>query len=570
MWGLLLAVAIVSGEAPTDPTDTLVVCPPSLEPAMRPWMNYRERQGRVVKVIAPAATAAELSGDLREFVKMHPNLKWVVLVGDAGPGPEETPAHILKAEVNIHFGSEPEIASDNPTADLDRDGVPDVAIGRLPADTPAELSRMIEKIQRYEQHPPGAWKRQLNFVAGVGGFGFVDRLIEMVTKRFLTDGIPPDYCTTMTYGSWKSVYCPSPPAFHTATVERLNEGCLFWVYIGHGHRYTLDRVKVPGKQHHILDIRDMAKLNSRSGPAIAIMLACYTGAFDSPRDCLAEEMVRAPGGPVAALAGSRVTMPYAMAVLGNGLLEQHFVARRETLGEIFLHAKRGLVEEPARSEASGPLARNRQLLDMLAHSVSPKPSLVAAERREHLALFNLIGDPLLAIRHPNRLELRLRAVDAADSAAGEITDVASEVTSALAPVVRTSAVVNRPEPLRVASGDKLRVQGVSPLVGRLRLELVSQRDQQHVKTPTRGPYVESRLAMREFDRTYVLANDREWAAHEQRHGGGEFVVELEVPELCQGPCFVRAFLDTDRQHAMGALPIYVRRAAPKSLPTKAE
>ena len=557
MWGLLLAVAIVSGEAPVDPTDTLVVCPPALEPAMRPWMNYRERQGRVVKVITPSPTAAELSEQVRKFVKLHPNLRWVTLVGDAGPGPHQTPTHILKAEVNIHFGSEPEIASDNPTADIDGDGVPDVAIGRLPADTPAELTRMIEKIQRYEQHPPGIWKRQVNFVAGVGGFGFVDTLIEMVTKQFLTDGIPPDYCTSMTYGSWKSVYCPSPPAFHTATVERLNEGCLFWVYIGHGNRYTLDRVNVPGGQHHILDVRDMPKLKARTGPAIAVMLACYTGAFDSPKDCLAEEMVRAPGGPVAALAGSRVTMPYAMAVLGNGLLEQHFVSQRETLGEVFLHAKRGLVAEPSEAEELGPLAKNRQLLDMLAHAVSPKPSLVEAERREHLALFNLIGDPLLAIRHPKRLELTVTSTDD-EAATAQITDVASDV--AAPKVIRTSAVSEEAPaaPLRVIGGEKLQIRGASPLVGRLRVELVSQRDQQRVKTPTRGPYVESRLAMREFDRTYVLANDREWSVLEQTHRGGEFVLEMEVPEQCQGPCFVRAFLDTQQQHAMGALAVYVR------------
>ena len=126
------------------------------------------------------------------------------------------------------------------------------------------------------------------------------------------------------------------------------------MYIGHGHRYTLDRVNVPGGQHHILDIRDMEKLRVRSGPAIAVMLACYTGAFDSERDCLAEEMVRAPGGPVAALAGSRVTMPYAMAVLGNGLLEQHFVEQRGTLGEIVLHAKRGLVTPVGESGAPAP------------------------------------------------------------------------------------------------------------------------------------------------------------------------------------------------------------------------
>ena len=140
MWGILAALSLLGGEL--EQADTLVVCPPTLVHAMRPWMTYRESQGRVVKLIAPPATATQLQADVREFAKSHPALRWIVLVGDAGAGPARTPAHIIKAKVNVHFGSEPEIATDNPTADLNGDGAPDVAIGRLTADTPQELSLM--------------------------------------------------------------------------------------------------------------------------------------------------------------------------------------------------------------------------------------------------------------------------------------------------------------------------------------------------------------------------------------------------------------------------------------------
>ena len=140
----------------------------------------------------------------------------------------------------------------------------------------------------------------MNFVAGIGGFGpLLDPIVELATKKFLTDGIPAEYRTSMTYGSWRSPFCPSPYQFHDETVERFNEGCLFWVYIGHGYPYQLDRVRVPGRSHHILSISDMPKLDNHHGMPIAIFLACYTGAYDQPYDCLAEEMLRAPGGPVA-------------------------------------------------------------------------------------------------------------------------------------------------------------------------------------------------------------------------------------------------------------------------------
>ncbi len=67
-----------------------------------------------------------------------------------------------------------------------------------------------------------------------------------------------------------------------------------------------------------LNVNDCGKLRVSSGAApIAIMLACYTAAFDQPQDCLAEQMLKAEGGPVAVYGGSRVTMPYAMSVMGD-------------------------------------------------------------------------------------------------------------------------------------------------------------------------------------------------------------------------------------------------------------
>ena len=140
---------------------------------------------------------------------------------------------------------------------------------------------------------------------------------------------------------------------------------MFWVYIGHGYPYQLDRVRVPGRTYHILNTQDMSKLDNQHGTPIAIFLACYTGAYDQPYDCLAEEMLRAPGGPVAVLAGSRVTMPYAMAVLGSGLMDEYFRQRPATLGEIVLNAKRQMVKD-------APEGTDRKLLDLLGQSDQPQ------------------------------------------------------------------------------------------------------------------------------------------------------------------------------------------------------
>ena len=236
------------------------------------------------------------------------------------------PTFYAKAKVNVAWGSEPYLATDNWYADLDDDQTPDVAIGRLAATTPAELAVIVEKILAYEQcNDFGPWRRQVNLVAGVGNFGPVsDYVLESAARYFVSHEIPDDYATSITYASWRSPYCPDPRQFPGTILERLNEGSLFWVYIGHGHHMGLDQVQTPGGIYPLLKSADPRMIRCRHAALIAVFLACYIGAFDASDDCLADQLVRTPGGPVAVLAGSRVTMPYAMTVMSSELMHACF------------------------------------------------------------------------------------------------------------------------------------------------------------------------------------------------------------------------------------------------------
>ena len=179
-----------------------------------------------------------------------------------------------------------------------------------------------------------------------------------------------------------------------------------------------------------------ASCKAQAGAPIAVMLACYTAAFDQPRDCLGEELLRTPGGPVAVYGGSRVTMPYAMAVMGTTMMDEYFKNRPATLGEAILAAKRRMMQP---LDESDPLKdANRLLLDGVASIMSPSRELLDEERREHLHLFNLLGDPMLRLAHP--AEIKLEA------------------------------------PREAVPGEKLQIAGTSPLVGRGVLELVCRRD----------------------------------------------------------------------------------------------
>lgn len=531
----MLVTVLLAAASPADVVDTAVVCPASFRAALRPWVEHREAQGHRLAFVSNQQTGAQIRHDIRELAQPG-GLRFVVLVGDASPAAandahlcERTvPTHLAAAKVNVRWGSEPEIATDNWFADLDDDNVPDVALGRLTADSPEELSVMVRKILNYERSADyGSWRRRVNFIAGVGGFGkLADTVLEMATKKFLTEGIPTEYCTTMTYGSWHSPYCPDPRLFHDAAIVRFNEGCLFWVYIGHGQKRHLDYVSVPGAYYPILHADDADRLSSIRGNPIAIFLACYTGAFDQPQDCLAEELLRRENGPVAVYCGSRVTMPYAMAVMSNELLDEYFHQQRETLGEVLLNAKRRMVADAPPAEQTG--VNQRALLDAIASAISPSAALLAEERAEHLALFNLLGDPLLRLHRSQPVALTV--------------------------------------PESATAGELLEISGVAPSAGRCTVELVCGRDRLRFTAPDRPYFDDDDQSLRQYSDVYRDANDQCWTSATLAVEPGEFHAQLAVPAETLGPCHIRVFIEGPEQSALGSADVYVRRLKKESRP----
>jgi hypothetical protein len=310
------------------------------------------------------------------------------------------------------------------------------------------------------------------------------------------------------------------------TVERHNEGCLFWVYIGHGHATGLDRVSIPGERFHIFDVDDCRELKAQGAPPIAVMLACYTAAFDQPQDCLGEELLRAAGGPVAVYGGSRVTMPYAMAVMGTGLMDEYFQRQPATLGETILAAKRRMMLPV---DEQDPLKNaNRLLLDGIASIVSPSRELLEEERREHLHLFNLLGDPMLRLSHPQQIALE--------------------------------------GPKEATPGQKLQIAGTTELIGRGVLELVCRRDQFKSAPASRERFDPTDKGLAALHDVYVAANDRCWARWGLDLPGGQFATEIAIPAEARGPCHVRLLAADGKTHALGSTSIYIRpqptRAAP--------
>jgi hypothetical protein len=396
---LLLVASLAHARA--EAADVLVVCPPAFRAALAPWERYRESQGYKLLVIEPAPSSKELSEAIRRAAEQN-SLRFIVLVGDVRHARDDAsfvPTCYAKAQVNIRWGSEPTIATDEPYCECGEDHVPSVAIGRIPVHTPDELSIVVRKIIAYEQNADeGTWHRRINLVAGVGGFGpMTDALIEGAGRSVIQQIVPASYEVAPLFAGSTKPGAPSPDQFTDRVCSQLNEGSLAWIYLGHGLPNQLDSIRTSQGERPILSVSDVPQLHGGTNSPFAVLVACYTGAIDAPRGCLAESLLLHDGGPVAVVAATRVTMPYGNAVFGCELLRACFADRPATLGELWNLAQRHTL-------ADSPDDSLRKSLDALASGLSPVPVDLAAERREHVLMYQLYGDPLLRLQYPGEMQ----------------------------------------------------------------------------------------------------------------------------------------------------------------------
>jgi hypothetical protein len=522
-------VALLFVLLPTDfeqrsDAETVVVCPDPFREALKPWIGYRQEQGHTLHLIESRGTAAEIHANILKRAEQGP-IDAVVLIGDAPVSPQPpdrppvgtVPTHYLSARIITPFGGDDVIASDNPYGDLNGDQIADVPVGRLPVDSPGELQDLIERIVSYESSGDfSLWRSRINLIAGLGGFGgLIDTMIENTTKLFLIAGIPADYRVSMTRASWKSPYCPDPRRFRETVMARMNEGCLFWIYLGHGQPQALDQLHVPGAHFPILTADDANRIECRAGAPIALLFSCYSAAFDGPKDCLAEELIRSKGGPVAVLGGSRTTMPYAMATLAEAMMDECFQQRTKTLGRIFMRAKVRMIDDQAQNGQRG-------LIDFLGRLFGESAEDLYDQRHEHLQIFNLLGDPLLEIKYPREIPIAVERI--------------------------------------VREGSEVPIQLEIPLAGQAKIELIVRRGQLRNEPPERLRYDPRDKALREFQNAYLEANNQQLDVAMPGVAKGPLEIRLQLPPGVTGLCHVRVYIEGQKDFALGSADIFVEHS----------
>jgi len=182
-----------------------------------------------------------------------------------------------------------ETAADNRFVTVYGDDImPDIHIGRLPANTPAEADAMISKIIAYEtQCACGDWNHNVLFAADdlEGGGGNFHQISDRIADGYddppadTIKYLPEPYASTKIYMG-QTCDLDNPPQSVECRNEIVNTlnttGALLANYVGHGIKYAW------AGSERMLDYQSLAMLDN--GPCLPIMLAmaCQTGCFHQP------------------------------------------------------------------------------------------------------------------------------------------------------------------------------------------------------------------------------------------------------------------------------------------------
>jgi hypothetical protein len=327
--------------------DYVVITPPGLEETAAGLTGLRRGKGLDTMVVelediydefnhgisSPEAIKAFLSYAYYNWNKNGP--EYVVLAGEGtydyknhmGYGDNLVPPMLVSTPDGL-------FAADNWFADVSgNDGVPEMAVGRLPVMTAAELQDYIDKISAYE-YSGGQWTNRVIMIADnpdqAGDFP--------VDSNYLAS-LFPGYTV-------ETIYLPNFPTAGEARqkiLEGFNNGAVLINYIGHA---GLDRLA----NENLLGTGDVPSLQNSDRLPLMTAMTCIVGRFGIPGyDTLSEALLLKTGGGAAAVwAPTGASINHLARILAEKFFIAAFQAGEKTLGKAVQKALAGysLTGEP--------------------------------------------------------------------------------------------------------------------------------------------------------------------------------------------------------------------------------
>lgn len=324
--------------------------------------------------------------------------EYVVLVGDGHYDFNKTitsPVQVLPNLIPPYLSdldpSWGEVPADNRYVSVDSasDNLPNMAIGRIPAVTAADVTKVVNKIIAYENpitNPGGNWQSRAIYVAddcrnSAGNF-------HVYNNTLITDWLDPSYDSRTAYYD-PSNTCPYPDyqtsdAMRTAIRAEQNQGAFFMQWFGHASEYRW------GYSASVYNFNDPAALNPNTNLVFSVANACLSGYFVvasafQNKQSMGENMVLADGrGSIADLSPSGLHTGYDLMQLARGMHLALFTSKIPRVGDVADYARYYYIQGGT-------------------HSVN-----YAADVVDTMILF---GDPATKLRYPDPLDTLTTALE---------------------------------------------------------------------------------------------------------------------------------------------------------------
>ncbi len=315
----------------------VVIVPHELKEAARSLVEYRKSCGYRSMLVDLEDIMDEFNYGLsspeaiRDFLS-HAYNRWrippayVVLAGEGTFDYKDVKKYgdnlIPVMIVNTPYGLS---TSDNRFADIiGDDRVPEIAVGRLPAATPDELTTMIDKIKNYEDSSGDDWSDRVMMMADdpdEGGNFPAD-------SDDLAEIIPLDYRVDYIY-----LYEHTVEEARQLVLEGINDGALIVNYLGHG---AVNRLAQEG----MLMTEDVPSLFNEERLPVITAMTCVAGQFAIPGyDSISEALVlRDNGGAIATWSPTGLTLNTEGKALDEEFFTSLFIDKDSILGDAVLKA----------------------------------------------------------------------------------------------------------------------------------------------------------------------------------------------------------------------------------------
>jgi hypothetical protein len=332
--------------ASSNAADFVILTTPELAPALTPLVQLRQSQGLTVKVVDVADVYDEFSFGVKsaQAIKDFLNLashnwqtpvRYAMFAGDASFDPRDFLGFnqdVIPTKL-LGLGSL-ETASDDWFGDFNDAGLSEIAIGRLPGRTQAEINAMVSKIVAYDQARGQAWQREALLVADNNdeGGAFEQNSAEIEGL------IPSSFVKTSVFIG----QIGGGPA-RTQILGALNEGKGFVNYTGHGSVSNW-------AGENVLTSGDVAGLGNQGRAGLVVGMACLNGFFhDVYSENLGKSLIRANGrGAAAVWASSSLTGIAGQQEMNLEFTRTIFGARQTRLGDAIRQAKTATADPFAR------------------------------------------------------------------------------------------------------------------------------------------------------------------------------------------------------------------------------